>query len=255
MLEKARAEWPDIELDAGVFQRFVEERASEGELQVEDAYLACAALTGSPNAFARLDAYAIEPLRPMLTRLDRGAGRVDDALQAVRNKLLYGEPVPKLAQYTARGSLRGFVRVIAVRELIAMSRGGPQAISLEESPIAEVVEAADTELAAMRARYGAEFKLAFEQAMEKLEPRQRNLLRHQLLDGLGVDQIGGIYGIHRATAARWLVRAREDLLDGTCRILSERLGLETGDFESVIRVIGSQLDASVSRILSSGEQG
>jgi RNA polymerase sigma-70 factor (ECF subfamily) len=57
--------------------------------------------------------------------------------------------------------------------------------------------------------------------------------------------------VHRATAARWLTRAREDLFDGTVAELSQRLNLPAPEIDSVIRIIGSQLDASVTRILRS----
>ena len=45
-----------------------------------------------------------------------------------------------------------------------------------------------------------------------LSAEDRTLLRQQIVDGLSIDAIGAAYGVHRATAARWLNRARGALV-------------------------------------------
>ena len=161
-------------------------------------------------------------------------------------------PVPEHALRCGEmGSLRGFVRIIAAREVVALARRADARTRRSEPDLEELVNDSDPELLSLKARYGEEFKAAFEMAIAQLEPRQRNLLRHQLIDDLGIDAIGALYGVHRATAARWLARAREDLFDGTVTELSQRLSLPAPEIQSVIRIIGSQLDASVTRLLGS----
>ena len=61
--------------------------------------------------------------------------------------------------------------------------------------------------------------------------------------------IGSIYRVHRATASRWLVRAREALLDGVRRSLMDQLGANAAEVESILVLVHSQLDLSLSRIL------
>ena len=41
-----------------------------------------------------------------------------------------------------------------------------------------------------------------------------------LLDGLGIDQLASLHKIHRATAARWLTRVREELARRTRALLA-----------------------------------
>ncbi len=53
----------------------------------------------------------------------------------------------------------------------------------------------------------------------------------------------------RATAARWVASARQDLLDGTKAQLARELALSGEEVESVIRVVRSRLDLSVERLL------
>lgn len=59
------------------------------------------------------------------------------------------------------------------------------------------------------------FQLAFRDAVNALTSRERNLLRYHYLSDLSIDQIGTLYHVHRATAARWVAQARERLISDT----------------------------------------
>jgi len=64
-------------------------------------------------------------------------------------------------------------------------------------------------------------------------------------------EMGALYGVHRATAARWAVAAQEALLEKTRRRLTERLRLTHSQLDSVLRLISSKLDINLSRLLRS----
>ena len=87
------------------------------------------------------------------------------------------------------------------------------------------------------------------QQLRELAPEQRNVLRMSLVEGLSVDELAPVFGVHRATAARLLQRARDAVSEGTKRRLTERLSLETSELESILRLVRSQLDLSISRHL------
>jgi len=53
----------------------------------------------------------------------------------------------------------------------------------------------------------------------------------------------------RETEARWFTRARASLVNATHTRLASRLKLPVEQMESVIRLVSSQLDASVIRYL------
>ncbi len=55
--------------------------------------------------------------------------------------------------------------------------------------------------------------------------------------------------MHRATAARWLQAARAAVLDGTQGELIRRLRLSRTELANVMRLIESQLDVSLPRLL------
>ena len=101
----------------------------------------------------------------------------------------------------------------------------------------------------MKERYRAAFRVAFEQAVRRLSSRERNILRLQLDAGLTVEQIGEVYGVHRATATRWLTKIRDQLMSDTRRELGERVGVSSSELDGVMELIQSRLDVSVRRML------
>src|SRR5262249_6529246 len=107
------------------------------------------------------------------------------------------------------------------------------------------------ELRYMKTLYGAEFREAFAQAMATLKPREQNLLRQHHVDGLTIDQLGQLYHVHRATAARWLGKARSSLLAQTRRSFMKRIRLSHSQFDSVLGLVQSQLVISFRRLFTS----
>ena len=75
--------------------------------------------------------------------------------------------------------------------------------------------------------------------------RQRNLIKQSLLDGLTVTQLGTLYGVHRATAAKWVAQAREELRQNTKDVLKAQLGVESVEYRSIMRLIDSNLDMTL----------
>jgi RNA polymerase sigma-70 factor (ECF subfamily) len=84
----------------------------------------------------------------------------------------------------------------------------------------------------------------------RLSDRQRTILRQQLLDGLSIDEIGALYRIHRATAARWLEQARQQVLENTRALLLERLQVRPQELDSIIRLIRSRLEVSLRQLVA-----
>jgi RNA polymerase sigma-70 factor (ECF subfamily) len=69
------------------------------------------------------------------------------------------------------------------------------------------------------------------------------------VDELNVDQIGALFRVHRATAARWVVRAREALFDDTAKRLAEALGVLPEQLTSILDAVRSHVDVSLLRVL------
>jgi RNA polymerase sigma-70 factor (ECF subfamily) len=55
--------------------------------------------------------------------------------------------------------------------------------------------------------------------------------------------------MHRATVARWLARAREEILESVEQVVQRDLGLTASEAQSVLRDVRSKLQVSVARLL------
>jgi RNA polymerase sigma-70 factor (ECF subfamily) len=141
--------------------------------------------------------------------------------------------------------------VTAVREAIDLLRKLKREQPLDDSALVELTSPdEDQELHYLKRLYREEFKAAFQQALAALSARERTILRYNLLDNLNIDQIGAIYNVHRATVARWIAKARETLLSETREILMQKLRVNEGEFESIMRLIQSHFDVSIHHFLS-----
>ncbi|HEU4533913.1 MAG TPA: sigma factor-like helix-turn-helix DNA-binding protein [Polyangiaceae bacterium] len=264
LLQRGRSAWPGVDLAAPDFERHLAPRlggeGAPGELCVEDLYLACACALGDPAAVAAFERHFLSRVSLFLSRMRPEPSLVDEVKQALRVRLLVapaGSP-PKIAEYSGRGSLQSWLQVAAVRAAIDLrrQRGGPEAEGAEREGAAEAVAGGrDPELDYLKGRYRAEFEGAFGASLQALPSEQRNVLRLHLVDGLSVDQIGGLFRVHRSTAARWVASAREAVLKETRGLLRARLGVSASEIESLARLIESQFDLSVARLLGDAPEG
>jgi RNA polymerase sigma-70 factor (ECF subfamily) len=261
LCEAGQAAWPELAVDAARFAAYAAARldvetgdplAALGALRPGDLYLACACALGVPHAVDAFERTHGAAIRAALLRA--GAGdHADDVAQTVRAKLFVGtgEATLAIVKYAGRGSLGSWAQVMAVRELRSRARRvDPLRPTDDMDAIVErTLHADDEEMRVLKSTYRAEFKRAFERAFERLTPKQRNLLRLECIDGLNIDEIGVVYGVHRATVARWRSDARAVLLKETRRVFVEELKLRREEFDSIMRLIESQADVSLPRLL------
>jgi RNA polymerase sigma-70 factor (ECF subfamily) len=201
---------------------------------------------GVSRALAAIDAM----LGDALDGARAPADAIDEAKQVVRTLVLVakdGKP-PGIAGYRGRGSLRGWLRVAATRELVRHVDRDRRAVPLEDALLED--DAVDPALDELKLRYRAELGRAIKSAIDRLPQDDRTLLRHHLLDRLSIDELGARYRIHRATAARRLARAREALVAATQTELAIALRLPEADITSVIRMVSSKIDVSLDDALA-----
>ncbi|CAN5737845.1 hypothetical protein BH11MYX3_BH11MYX3_16500 [soil metagenome] len=247
-------------LDATSFAPYLAARLGRGDdlvaalatLNVVDLYLACGCAIGQPRALAAFEAAMFREVDISIAALRAPTILADDIKQWLRQRLFVAEggAAPRIADYAGTGELRTWFRVIALRAIISELRKTRREVAASDDTLDRLqAPAADSELTLIRQRYQSDFKIAFEEAVALLTPRQRNLLRQQLVDGLSVDEIAAIYRAHRVTIARWLARARKDVWSATRKALADRLKISPTELEAALREIRSQLDLSLSRVL------
>ena len=193
--------------------------------------------------------------RQVAARFGMAASDDSEIAQLAQIALLSGSDgaSPALARYSGAGSLRSYLRAVVVRTALKRRERDRPLASADDETLGLLPAAEDSpELRLIKQRGRGELRVALEDALAGLSPRQRNLLRQHYLDGLGIDALGRLYSIHRATAARWLERAHVDLSKGVRRHLQSALGLRPDELDSLMAAVTSQLDLSLSRLLRPG---
>jgi len=230
------------------------------ELQTDALFLTCACALRKASALVLFEKTFSSAIRPILHRFRTSDVNEEDLLQTLREKLFVetSQKQAKIRSYAGQGQLENWLRVTAMRTFLDVVRTGVQ--QKREYPTAEEEllhiphTGLDLELEFLKREYRAHFKEAFEAALVGLSCRERNLLRQHLIAKLTIDQIGTLYHIHRATAARRLAKARQSLLEATRRELTKRLHISKHEFESIMKLIQSRLDLSLHRIFQQLEQ-
>jgi RNA polymerase sigma-70 factor (ECF subfamily) len=264
MVESGRAEWPEVVVSSATFVAHVAARlpaeafASPEALRTEleatragDMWIACACTHGVSNAVPAIDARLFPDLRTAVDRVKGLGDRASDLLQSLRRDLFVGEEArqPRIADYNGRGDLRGWLRVTAVRAALKVLRNDKREISSDGALLESEATAADPEMAYVKELYRAQFRTAFQLALDSLEDRDKALLKQHVVDGLSIDRIGDLYQVHRATAARWVQKAKETLLERTRDRFRETVKVGDTECASILRLVGSQLDGTIRRRL------
>lgn len=211
----------------------------------QDLALARAVETGDPAALATFERDVMPVIAPAIAHLDGGTALVADVTAAVRVRVLGDAGNGKIREYRGRGDLRGWLRVVAVREALQIIRARRR-----EAPIGEDLGRILDERDGLSADEKRVYSAAFAAALATLSPRERNLLRQQFIYGATVDELGALYGVHRATAARWTAQIRETLLRRTRREIADALRLTGDDLESAMGKIAGHVDYSLRHTLS-----
>ena len=175
-----------------------------------------------------------------------------DVVAAVREKLVVGSDArgPRIADYAGEGELVVWARVIAIRAALDELRRRKRQVPADDRLFAAASPALDPALALARRQSAELIKTAFHAGLAALAPRQRNLIRQHLLDGLSIDELGTMYQIHRVTAARWLAAARADLWSHVKKQLRATLALSESAVAAMLDDIRSTLDLSIDRALA-----
>lgn len=266
-VEEARSVHPAIAFDAVAFSDHVASHippaATSNEaalirhletMRGSDLLMAWGCARGDRAAISLFEQMCFGEIPHAMSRV-RTRFSTDEVAQMMRERLFVRSKSgpPKAIQYAGGGDLRAWFRVVVTRHLLNLAQSSTakeveldQAL-LEILPIGDGTgEGEGPETAHVRKEYGPMLREAFLRALAELEPRSRTLLRLAVCDGLTVDAIASVYDVHRATAARWVVAAREELHASTKRHLRERLGqgLEES-VTSLMRMLAERMEISI----------
>jgi RNA polymerase sigma-70 factor (ECF subfamily) len=257
---RVREALPALELDEPDLGAAIAEHAGDdvesylAHCHLAELAVARTASRGNAFAIAELERTHRALLDSVCNRFAGPGHSRDDLMQILRSKLFVAEPDrrPRIAEYDGRGSLAGWLRVLAVREFIDLTRRKDRTRELAMTDTTpELIEPRDLALETIKAEYRGAVAQALVDAARRLEPGDRHLLRQHLVAGLTIDQLAAVLGIHRATAARRIARAREQLATVARTLVAERLALGDTDLGEIFSMVASKLDLTIRRMLES----
>jgi RNA polymerase sigma-70 factor, ECF subfamily len=238
-LAVARSTLPDLAFDELGFVEFLKERQGIKPTHGGDLLLVYLWSLDEPEAQHRLDTEFFNQLPLVVSAVDRSPAFVADVVQELKARLFAEK---KLLQYAGRGPLGGWLRRAALNTASTLHR--PQRREVELDPMSDSV-APDAELGFLKARYRDDFRGAFVEALASLSTRERTVLRLNSLSDVSIDELGAMYSVHRATAARWVQRARQLVVERTRENLVKRLSLDAQELDEMLALMRSQLDVSL----------
>jgi RNA polymerase sigma-70 factor (ECF subfamily) len=148
--------------------------------------------------------------------------------------------------------LRRWVRVIAVREAFKRRKRSKREVGIGDDELFDALTShVDPELEVVKKRAAEHFRAAFLASVSELSRQERTVLRLHVLESLSIDDIAPVFGVHRATVARWIAGARDRILQLTRKRLMQALELNPQEVDSLIRLVQSRMDVSLEDVLKS----
>lgn len=263
--DAGRVAWPALLVPQDSFAAHLRPHLTDSEpadsvkaLKAEDLYLACACALGQPAALAAFEQRHLAQLPLYLSHMNLSAAFVDDVRQQVSARLFVGEPgsPARIGSYSGRGSLSSWLRTLAVRAALNLrEKKDEQLASGPREDVADRVFAVhqDPETEFLKARYAAPFRAAIRAAVAALPDDQRTVLHLYLVGGLTTTRIGALFQVSHTTVSRWLGEARAAIFKQTQALLRQQLGIDAQEFQSLVRLVQSQLDVSLGGALGDGK--
>ncbi len=270
MLQQAQEKWPALAVPEPHFITALAERWNTTArrqslerwldyVQPADFRLALACGLGLPGGIEAFEKAYKSDIDRLLRRYEGPTLPAEDLLQSLREKLFVSTPTraAKIHSYSGQGYLQNWLRVTGTRTFIDMLRSTSKRQEKELQPIGDTPflnvpdDLQDMELDFLKREYRGKFKEAFAAAAQSLTSHQRNLLRQHRVFKRTVEQLGKLYSVHPSTASRRVSKAREALLMATRQEFMNRLKLQQQEFDSIMDMIRSRLDLSMTRLLQS----
>ncbi|MFM8394006.1 MAG: sigma-70 family RNA polymerase sigma factor [Acidobacteriota bacterium] len=220
-----------------------DERQFLASIKAEDLCLAIACENGDEAAWLEFESVYRTSMIAAARVLTKDDGEAEDLVQFVYGEL-YGlrqegeRRLNKLAHYSGRGSLGGWLRAVVYQCFIDRKRVTARFEQVEEVEEFDRLARASSvngrvglsnppprpdQIEDQRLREMAETALA--RAFSKIDARDRLLLNYYYFDDLKLREIAQLMGVHEATISRWVAKAEKDVRRQTEEILQRDFGL------------------------------
>jgi RNA polymerase sigma-70 factor (ECF subfamily) len=172
-----------------------------------------------------------------------------------------GNKKSKLAYYSGRGSLAGWLRAVVAQLAVDVFRKQSRLVQTEEDTdlerlarVAEgqpIVAGVPNPEESISNRFAqTDMQQALHQSVQELPAEDRLLVKLYYFDNLRLREAGAVLGVHEATASRRLTRIQTDLRKRVTKILVDERGWTQAETERSFAEVAQHLDTDLESILS-----
>ena len=239
------------------------------KLQADDLCLIVACEQGNETAWDDL----VERFSPTVRSAARGVSSneesAEDLAQSIWAELhglrrgVDGQLAGKLAYYSGRGSLAGWLRAVVAQLAIDQHRKQSRLVQTEEDgdfdrivqnstqqdwsgrdPVVNPEDETSRKLAA------TEMQQALSKAVQELPAEDRLLVKLYYFDGLRLKEAGAVLGVHEATASRRLTRVHAELRRQVESVLMNDKGWTKSETDEAFSKLAVGLETDIEPLLA-----
>jgi RNA polymerase sigma-70 factor, ECF subfamily len=241
------------------------------KLQADDLCLIVACEQGNQQAWSDLVERFSVTVRSAARSASSNEEGAEDLAQSIWAELHGlraredGKPAGKLAYYSGRGSLAGWLRAVVAQLAVDQHRKQSRLVQTEEdSDFDRIIQQAEEEsswsghggtanpeLEISKKLAGAEMQKALAESIKQLTAEDRLLIKLYYFDGLRLREAGAVLGVHEATASRRLTRIHADLRQNVENVLIKEKGWTKPETDGAFSEVALHLEADVEQLLAS----
>jgi RNA polymerase sigma-70 factor (ECF subfamily) len=248
---------------AGVISDFI------AKLQADDLCLIVACEQGVQKAWTDLVERFSTTVRSAARSASSNEEGAEDLAQSIWAELhglrvrADGRPAGKLAYYSGRGSLAGWLRAVVAQLAVDQHRKQSRLVQTEEdNDFDRIIQsghednswaghhgAVSPEVEISTKLAGAQMQKALAKSIGQLSAEDRLLVKLYYFDGLRLREAGAVLGVHEATASRRLTRVHSEIKQQVERSLIEE-GWTKVETEKAFSEIAMNLETDLEPLLA-----
>jgi RNA polymerase sigma-70 factor (ECF subfamily) len=254
-----------VDPDRNAIKQFVD------EIRADDLCLIIACEKGDEKAWEYLVANFDSTVKSAARKISPNSDDADDLASSIWAELYglrqdaEGNKKSKLAYYSGRGSLAGWLRAVVSQLAIDEYRKQSRFVQVEENRefenLAEessnhtgsdmvVQHAENPEELLTTEQTTRDVSLALKHAIEQLEAEDRLVMKLYYFDDLKLKEIGAMFGYHEATASRKVVRIQADIRKSVEKKLRADHGWSDIEVKRYLSETASRLGITVEKLFA-----
>ncbi|MBA2379960.1 MAG: sigma-70 family RNA polymerase sigma factor [Blastocatellia bacterium] len=224
-----------------------------GEIRADDLCLITACERGDEKAWEDLVAGFDATVKSAARKISANAEDAEDLASSIWAELYglrqdaEGNRKSKLAYYSGRGSLGGWLRAVVAQLAVDQFRKQSKLVQLEEdrefdvlanelpnSQNGLVAQHENPEEIMTESRTAADVTAALGSAIAVLKDEDRLILKLYYFEDLKLKNIAATFGFHEATASRRLARLQADIRKSVQKLLKTEYGWNDGEIDQYL---------------------